>query len=485
MTLYRPPAPWPSGPLRSLLRVVLRGERNLLSLLPLPAYRMRIGRLGWSRRGIVMVNDPALVSEVLRDPQQMYPKNDLMVDALQALVGDSMFVCSGANWQRQRAMIEPAFALMRIDRVFDGMAQAVDEQVARLELAACDGTLLSLDAMLSRLTADIVCRAIFSVPLASATAYRVFEDFLVFERSCANVDIGRMIFALPWTATSQTAAVQSACQRIRAQIGCLLDQHQQTRAQQPASAAVPPDLAQMLVEARDPASGQGFTREELIDQLGVFFLAGHETTASALTWAFFVLAMQPALASRLRAEVAAQRLLTGGVLDPAALRQLSFTRNVFREALRLYPPITFLPRVALRDGQLGPCRIRRGNMIMIAPWTLHRHADFWDNPDCFDPDRFVSGLDRAHAAGAYIPFGQGPRVCVGAAFASLEATLILARLGECFSFTVQAPERVRPAARLTTRPEQEILISVGLLERAAAGPSVRPESLRWSQMKAS
>ncbi len=449
--LWRPPAPRPLGPLRSLFRVLLKGERNLLSLLPAPAYRLRIGLLGWSRRGIVLVNEPALVSEVLLDPQQIYPKNDLMVDALQALVGDSMFVCSGPVWQRQRAMIAPAFALMRMETVFDGMCLAVEEQVAALAQASAAGTSLSLDAMLSRLTADIVCRALFSVPLTSQAARAVFEDFLIFERSCASVNVGQLIFGRPWAAAPQSPAVREACARIRAQIGVLLDDRE-------ARGGGATDIAGMLLVARDPDTGGAFTREELIDQLGVFFLAGHETTASALTWAFFILSMQPALADRVRHEVAGQR--ARGVLDVAALRQLPFTRNVFRETLRLYPPITFLPRVALRDGMLGSCRIRRGNMIMIAPWILHRHAGFWQHPEHFDPDRFDRGLDRGQGAGTYIPFGQGPRVCVGAAFANLEATLILARLLECFDFVVEHPEQVRPAARLTTRPEREIHVRV-------------------------
>lgn len=451
---YRPPAPYPRSALTSLLRVTVRGERNLLSLLPAAAYRMRIGRLGWSRRGILLVNDPALVAEVLRDAEQIFPKNDLMVGALEGLVGNSMFVASGKAWHGQRRMIEPAFSHMRIDRAFAPMLAAVNDHVALLHVAAAQQEVLSLDKMLSRLTADIVCRTIFSTSLDTAIARSVFDDFLIFERSCASVDIGKLLFGRPFAAIGQPQAVQAACRRIRAHIGDLLD------ARPPQDPAAPDDLAQALVSARDPETGAGFTREELIDQLGVFFLAGHETTASALTWAFFVLAMQPAMVARIRSECAAVR--DAEPLNLQQLRRMPFTRNVFREALRLYPPITFIPRVALRDTVIGGFPVRRGNMIMIAPWSLHRHADLWSHPDQFDPDRFVAEQDRAHAAGAYIPFGLGPRVCVGAAFANMEATLILARLTECFDFMVLDPEAVRPAARLTTRPEHEIRVRLSL-----------------------
>jgi len=218
--------------------------------------------------------------------------------------------------------------------------------------------------------------------------------------------------------------------------------------------------------ARDPETGEGFSREELIDQLGVFFLAGHETTASALTWAFYILSQHPHAAKRMRQEY--ESVVGEGELTLEKAKRLSYTRNVFRESMRLYPPITFIPRVALKDTTIGHYAVKRGNMIMIAPWSLHRHADLWSNPNHFDPDRFVNEEDKAHAVGAYIPFGLGPRVCVGAAFATLEATLILARLMNTFDFRVLDPDSVRPAARLTTRPEKEIEITLTELARKTA-----------------
>ena len=456
--LFRPPAPDARTAIVSLLRVLLRGERNLLSLLPAAAYRMRVGRLGWSRRGILLVNDPALVAEVLRDADQNYPKSDLMVNALEGLVGNSIFVSSGPAWARQRRMIDPAFSHMRIDRAFLPMRAAVEDHVAELGGAADRAEVISLDQLLSRLTADIVCRAIFSTSLDSSVARSVFADFLVFERSCASVNLAALILGRPWAHVSQPPAVTQACQRIREHLGALLDARKVQLTGPGSLPNAPDDIAQAMLEARDPDTGEGFTREELIDQLGVFFLAGHETTASALTWAFYILSRQPRALARLRQEVALVR--TGSALELEQVRRLPYARNVFREALRLYPPITFLPRVALRDARIGGVRVRRGNMIMIAPWSLHRHDGLWAAADRFDPDRFADERDRAHAAGAYIPFGLGPRVCVGAAFASLEATLILARLFEVFDFEVLDPDSVRPAARLTTRPEREIRVRV-------------------------
>jgi len=449
---YRPPAPEPLSAIASLLRVVARGERNLLSLLPAEAYTVKIGRLGWSRRGIVLVNDPAIVMEILKDPQQIFPKNDLMVSALEGLVGRSMFVSNGEVWKRQRRMIDPAFSHMRIDRSYASMYEATEDHLRDLKASATHQEVLSLDKVMSRLTADIVCRAIFSTSLDQGVARSVFEDFLIFERSCASVDLGRLILGKPWDVIPQPPSVADACERIRSHIGTMLDERK-SRLE-----SGPDDIAQALLMARDPETGEGFSREELIDQLGVFFLAGHETTASALTWAFYILAEHPHAAQRMREEYDA--VVAEGELTLEKAKRLSYTRNVFRESMRLYPPITFIPRVALQDTKIGGYAVNRGNMIMIAPWSLHRHADLWSHPDHFDPDRFVNEEDKAHAVGAYIPFGLGPRVCVGAAFATLEATLILARMTQTFDFRVLNPDSVRPAARLTTRPEKEIEIKI-------------------------
>ena len=449
---YRPPAPNPRSPVRSLLRVVLRGERNLLSLFPDLAYRRLVSRIGLTRRGILLVNDPALVQRILADPDGIFPKSDLMVGALEELVGDSLFVSSGATWRRQRRMVDPAFSHMRIHRAFLGMDAAVDTYCAHLDALADGGTPFSLDAAMSHLTADIICRTIFSTSLESQVAREVFDDFTVFERHVAHVDVARLLFSRPWAHIPQPADVAAACRRIRGHVGALLDPRLA------AGAAPQDDIAGALLEARDADTGAPFTREELIDQVGVFFLAGHETTASALTWAFFILSQRPDVVARVRAEVA--QVVGDGPVTFEHTRRLPFIRNVFRETMRLYPPITFLPRVALRPTTIGGFRVRRGSMVMIAPWAMHRHERLWRDPDRFDPDRFLPEREGEVPAGAYLPFGLGPRVCVGAAFATVEGALILARLVRRYDWEALVPGAVRPAARLTTRPEREVTCRV-------------------------
>ena len=451
-SLYRPPAPRPMSPIASLLRTIASGQQDLLSLLPADAYRKPITPLGFSRRSILLVNDPAASGEVFADAEGIFPKNDLMVGALEPLVGNSMFVSSGEIWRRQRRMIDPAFSHMRINRAFDVMAAAVDDYETHLDGSAAAGRSLSLDAAMSHLTADIVCRTIFSKSLESRTARDVFDNFLIFERSVANVEIRRLIFGKPFERVDQPASVLAACQQIRKHIGDLVDPRLGPHAPQI------DDIAGAVIAAQDPVTGLKFTREELIDQIGVFFLAGHETTASALTWVFFILSMRPDIADRMRAEV--ERVVGDGPVEFEHAKRLVFVRNVFRETLRLYPPITFIPRVATADTKIGGYRIKRGAMVMLAPWATHRNAIYWPNADRFDPDRFAPENEAQLVPGTYMPFGLGQRICVGAAFATFESCLILARLVRRYDFETLDPGRVRPVARLTTRPATEIMVRV-------------------------
>jgi cytochrome P450 len=451
---YVPPRPKPMGPLASLVRTILQGDGDLIGLMPATAYRDDMGPLGYSRRSIVIVNDPALTKPILADHGDLFPKNDLMVGALAPLVGNSMFVSSGETWRKQRAMIDPAFSHMRLAKAFGAMAGAVDDFETRLDDLASSSKPLSLDLAMGQLTADIICRTVFSASLAHETARDVFESFAFFERTVAHVEVMRLIFGKPFDAIPQRPDVLAACTRIRHHIGGLLDRHLDAGAKFD-------DIAARVILARDLATDATFTRAELIDQLGVFFLAGHETTASGLTWAVFIAATQPHIAARIAAEVEA--VSGGGAIEFDHVKRLNFTRNVFKETLRLYPPITFIPRVANHDTMIGAKKIKRGTMVMIAPWAIHRHQKLWPNPDVFDPDRFSPQREKDIVAGSYIPFGSGPRVCVGAAFATTEATLILARLMRRFRFEVKNPKNVRPIARLTTRPAEEIFVQVSRL----------------------
>ena len=434
--------------LPSLARVIWRGDGDLLSLVPAKAYRQPMCTLGQTRRSIVMVSDPVLVRRIMTEDMHRYPKSDLMQEALRPLVGDSIFVSGGPVWERQRRMINPAFSHMKVSLAFNAMRAAVQDALPALDRSAADGEQISLDLLTSHLTADAITRTVFSMPLTSQTAHAVFESFITFERSVAQVRLLPMIFGKAWADTPQRPEVLDACARIRELLGELVDLH---------AARSTEDIAASMREARDDA-GVAFTREELIDQIGVMFLAGHETTASALTWILYLISMVPEVRERLLAEI---RRVAGD--DPVSfehVREMGYVRNVFRETLRLYPPITFMPRVALENGRIGERRVKRGALIMISPWVMHRHLSLWKDPDAFDPDRFSPEREAELPEWGYIPFGQGPRICVGQAFAHTEAVLMLAELLRRYEFEPLSPGNVRPVARLTTRPEAQILCRI-------------------------
>ncbi|MEL6765665.1 MAG: cytochrome P450 [Pseudomonadota bacterium] len=449
--LYRPPAPWPASPLGALLRAVASMERDLITLLPGAAYREPVFWPGFSRRGIYVVSAPALVAEVMGDARAFYPKNDLMVGALAPLVGEGIFISEGAVWERQRRMIDPAFAHMRINQAFRHMAAAMADAEARFDEAAAHGTVVHLEAALSHLTADIMFRTIFSETFSGALAQRVFDAFARFQKACANVSLRHLLLTPAGADIRQPRAARESAAEIRS----LVDQMLAARLAL-APEDQPDDIARDIIAARDPESGEGFTREEMLDQLAVFFLAGHETTASALTWALFILAEAPGMAERVREEVG--EVCKDAPLTAAGIKRLAFVRNTFRETLRLYPPVTFLARMATEACPLGPVHLPKGAMLLVSPWVIQRHEALWENADRFDPDRFAPGREGSLPQGAYLPFGQGARLCVGVAFAMMEAGLIIASMLRRYRIEAVDAARVRPVARLTTRPAREISV---------------------------
>ena len=451
LELYIPPKPLSLWSVIALARVLWKGDGNLLELLPAAAYHFDVGNLGYSRRSTVLFNEPGAVREIMRDAEGVFPKSDLMVSALEHLIGDSIFVTDGERWKRQRAMIDPAFSHMRISHAFGAMKAAVDDHLLTLEEMAASGESFSLDLAMSHLTADIICRTVFSKPLQTGVAVDVFEDFTVFERSAVQVDVLRLIFKPAWSDIPQPPEVLAACERIRRHLGTLVDSHLD-------NPEAFDDIASSVIAARDEETGEPFSREELIDQLGVFFLAGHETTASALTWAFYMLADQPQWLARLRKEIAT--VVGDASMSFEHTRQLPLTKAFFKETLRLYPPITFMPRVALREATVGGRRLRQGALVMIAPWTLQRHSKWWPDPHAFKPERFLPEQEAALVQGAYMPFGQGPHTCVGAGFAQTESVLILAEFVRRFDWLLESGQTVRPAARMTTRPADQVMLHV-------------------------
>ncbi|MEM7490495.1 MAG: cytochrome P450, partial [Pseudomonadota bacterium] len=222
-----------------------------------------------------------------------------------------------------------------------------------------------------------------------------------------------------------------------------------------AAGTAPDDLATKIMTYPDPETGDRFSPEEMVDQVAIFFLAGHETSASALAWALYLLATHPGAQARVAAEGA--RDWTG--TDLGDLSTLAFTRDVFRETLRLYPPVPMMVRQTTHPETFRDRPAPVGAQCVLSPWHLHRHERLWDAPDAFDPDRWSTDAARESARRAYMPFSAGPRVCTGAGFAMAEGVLLLARLVGAFTFAPVGPPPV-PVAHLTVRARDGIRLRV-------------------------
>ncbi len=443
------PADWfpPAPPLRSSLAVGLKifFERapDLLETLPRACYTQAVVAVPIGRRPVFIVNDPDIVRRIFIDDREHYPKSDLMVSSLRPLLGDGVLISGGDTWEHDRSMLEPAFMHMRLEQLFPKMQQAVRDFIDRLALMPAD-TVLDLEAELSRVTADIMFRAIFSQPIDAGEAAQVFQSFSRFQNSVPQFDLRVVLSSHPDRPAELPATLLEEAARIRGLLAQLLDQ----RLTELAAGRQFIDFAQAVIDARD-GEGRAFTREQVIDQLAVFFLAGHETTASSLAWTFFLLSCQPDTLKELREEIHAQ--LGQREFAFHDLKSMSRVRNVFRETLRLYPPVAFLTRRALRDDRFGRHAVPAGSFVVVSPWLLHRHRSYWREPGRFDPSRFELPGGGARA-GAYIPFGLGPRVCTGATIAQLEASLILCEVLRRHDVQVMEPERVYPGSRVTIRP---------------------------------
>jgi cytochrome P450 len=446
--LYRAPAPR-RGPAPS------PSDGDLLRLLPPSLFRRDQVKLPFGDREICLINEPAGIRQVLITEAHDFPKSDLMIAALQPLLRDGILISNGPVWQRQRAMLEPAFQQMRVRRQFPAMAAAVADLVARLE-ARGPGAEINLDAEISLFALDVIFRTIFSRPIDAGEAREVFEAFSAYQHGMLQFEaVAALFFARSPASILSEAQLSATSDRIRNVI------EQRVASSKPDS----DDMLQALLASRDPATGEGFSRNELIDQIIVLFLAGHETSASALVWCLFLLSQQPELVDRIRHE--ADALAPGRPLVQEELVKLFSLRNVFRETLRLYPPSAFITRVAKRDATISGLEVKAGNFVVVSPWLIHRHQKYWEQPEYFDPGRFSDERERNIVPGTYLPFGLGPRVCTGRSLAMIEGPLLVAELIRKFNIVPVEAELVTPSYRLLVQPKLPIRCRLDPLRRSS------------------
>ncbi|MEP1507926.1 MAG: cytochrome P450 [Parasphingorhabdus sp.] len=413
-------------------------RRDILSAQPAKLYRAKMAEFRTPFFRSYLVNDPALVRRVLIDAPKEFPKSERVTRGLNILLGQSVFVTNGSLWERQRRIINPAFEGGRIKDQFPAMLEAAQAAVERVEPGVVD-----IEAAASHATADVIFRTLFSVPIEYKTASDTYQAFRAFQRSQPVAILSALI---PWWPVRHKKRTKETANALRDLIAQLVD----ARQAQIEDGTAPDDLATKIMTTRDPETGVCFTRSEMIDQVAIFFLAGHETSAALLSWALWCLAASPEHGNQVAQEAKA-------FMDAPSFANLSkmpLTRDVLKETLRLYPPVPMMVREAASAQTFRKRAIKSGAQIVISLWHLGRHVEAWDDPDTFRPERWEAKPARE----AYLPFSAGPRVCPGAAFALSEGAILLAAFMARFEFEVV--DTPVPVAHLTTRTRDGMCLNV-------------------------
>ncbi len=438
MTL--PPKPAARPDKVSLWRYMKLFRADILSAQPARLYRAWMAEFRTPFFRSYLVNDPSLVKRVLHERPDDFPKSDRIGAGLRPLLGNSVFLTNGETWKRQRRIIDPAFEGGRLREVFPAIHAAGAAAVTRIATQANDAP-IDIEPETSHAAADVIFRTLFSIPIENAVATEVFEEFRRYQRSQPILNLAAFVRGPRWMPRFFGKDTRDSARKIRNLIAKLVE----ARQVEIAAGTAPDDLATKILTTKDPQTGQGFDADEMVDQVAIFFLAGHETSAAALSWALYLLATHPDWQDSVATEA------TQLTADFSSVSRLKITRDVFREALRLYPPVPMMVRETTCPEEFRDRPVKPGAQVVLSPWHLHRQNRLWDNPDGFDPTRWGTENGKSCQRDAFIPFSAGPRVCTGAGFAMIEGVVLLAQLLRAYRFEAM-PDRVpQPVAHLTVR----------------------------------
>jgi cytochrome P450 len=396
-------------------------------------------------RGSFILNTPDAIRHVLVDNWENYTRTPVGLRVLRPMLGQGLLIAEGRAWKHQRRTLAPAFTPRAVSTLVPHMIAATDEAIAKLD-AVSDAPVDLREAM-QRMTLEIAGRTMFSFGMERHGAeLRAFVN--EYGTRLASPHFLDLLLPLSWP-TPQDFARARFRKRWTRFVAMLMAER---RAAGKNDNAPLRDLFDLMDAARDPETGQAFSDEQLGDEVATMILAGHETTGTALFWALYLLALDPATQEQVAAEVRD----AGGVLD---IDRLKFTRAVLDETMRLYPPAFLIARAAAGPDKIGALAIEKGDVILMAPWLLHRHEKLWQNPNAFIPTRFMPPAPAPDRF-AYLPFGVGARVCIGAHFALVEATLALAKVIGAFRVTLLDKAPVMPIGVVTTQPDRSPMFGI-------------------------
>ena len=441
-------APGPSG--YPLVGVVPQISRDPLRFF-LNAAREHgaVVRLDLGADEVLMVNDPQWIQHILQDNHRNYIKGKYY-GHVKLLFGDGIFAGDGEVWLKHRRTAQPAFNGGRLSAMADAITEAADEMLWRWRSAPEGERVVDIAEEMTQVTLDAICRTMFSVRFDSRFA----------AMNEAMISVLRLIERRIWSPVNLPVWVKTPRhRRYHAGMKIIHDAIDQIIADRVAEPDRHEDLLRLILESRDPDKPVSESYADIRTQALGMLIAGHETTANALTWTWHLLTQFPHAARRMREEV--RDVL--GTAPPTFqdLKNLPFTQAVFEEAMRLYPPVWTQSRTAVQDDYIGGFRLAAGRVAMLCSYAVHRNPAYWENPEGFDPDRFMpSRRGELYHRYAYFPFGGGARSCLGSRFAMMEAMIIMARTAQACAMELVPGQRIRPKPMITLRPNRGINVKL-------------------------
>ena len=406
-----------------------------------------------------LLSDPADIKHVLQDNARNYHKSPLF-DRLKDVVGNGLLTSEDSFWLRQRRLAQPAFHRQRLIAMADAIVACTEQMLERWDRTAGRGDTIDVLAEMMALTQAIIVRTMFSTDLGE-TAGIVNRTWPI---------INRRIGETFWATRLATTLPLPVNRRFWRALGELETVVYRIIAERRQAGRDETDLLSMFLSARDEETGAGMTDRQLRDEVLTMLLAGHETTSLALSWTYYLLSHHPDVARRIAEEV--DRVIGDARPAFAHLERLTCTRRAIEESLRLYPPAWAFSRRALGDDEIGGYHIPRGSLVFLVPFVVHRRPKLWPDPERFDPDRFAPEQESARPRFAYIPFGGGPRGCIGSQFAMMEAQLIAATIAQRYRIEVVPDPNIRPEPLITLRPAPGIRAVLEKRARSAADHSL-------------
>lgn len=441
--------PKPHNSKAGLITTFLLKRRSWLDGLYAKSYKMRAGRVKMPGFDLFVVNDPKEVRKIMVDNVKEFPKSDMLHELLKPLLGVSIFTTNGEVWKKQRELLRPSFEMTRISKVFDLMSNAAADMMERFRKYP-NGSIVEVDEHMTFVTADVIFRTIMSSKLDEIKGKEILHAFVTFQEETARTAI-RKFFCLPdWLSNilGENKRMKAGAV-IRKSLSDIIKPRYDSYKSDNYS-----DILASLLHTVDASSGERFSFEEILDQVSMLFLAGHETTASSLTWTLYCLSLDQQAQQKAYEEIIS--INKDGKFSISDIKEMKYLTNVFKEALRLYPPVGFFARQSKGEAKIRDKVLQKGAGVVVAPWLIHRHDDFWEAPHEFRPDRHNENIPKEK----YMPFGLGERVCIGQGFAMQEAIIILANILREFKLELKDGFVPDVVGRLTVRSANGMMIKM-------------------------